>query len=60
MPPLTDGSFVGRGIADVGFEVFRIVPGDKLISLFTGSSVQLTKELAKDLFTVPTAEELFY
>jgi len=32
---------IGRGFADLGFEVFVLLPGDRLLSLFTGSTSTL-------------------
>jgi len=36
-PRLEGGMLIGRGFADLGFEVFVLQPADKLLSLFTST-----------------------
>jgi hypothetical protein len=52
------GDEVVRGYADVGFEEFLVLPGDRLCSKFTGQVTELTSEKREHLFRVPSLEEL--
>ncbi|MCB0310453.1 MAG: hypothetical protein KDD42_04420 [Bdellovibrionales bacterium] len=56
--PCEVGSIVARGFADLGYEAFRVLPGEKLISLFTGkiSSSSVTHD--RELFVVPDVDLL--
>lgn len=52
---ISPGTRVARGYADVGFEEFCVLQGNKMVSLQTG----LVSDLELDhLFVVPTVEEL--
>ena len=57
-PPLLPGQFVGRGFADLGCEIFAVVPGEKIISIFTGKVVTLTAQDRAHLFWIPSCDDL--
>ena len=52
------GSLVGRSFADLGSEVFVLLPGDKIRSLFTGEESKLDEHLASFLFAIPDPDTL--
>lgn len=56
--PLSDGMKVARGFADLGYEEFLLLPGDKLLSLYSGQVTAFPHEHANFFFEVPTADEL--
>jgi len=52
---------LGRGFADLGFEVFVLLPGGKLLSLFTGSTSTLPDAEAPDranFFAILSADQI--
>jgi hypothetical protein len=51
------GSFVGRGFADLGLELFACLPGNKLLSLMTGKQTNCMAEDHRHLFSVPTVDK---
>lgn len=55
---LKPGGFVGRGFADIGFELFSVLPGEKLLSLMTGARTQPTEPERQHLFPVPLVDDL--
>lgn len=57
-PELTVGTFVGRGFADLGFELFTYLGAGRVVSHFTGQSSQLTPLEIEKLFVVPSADDL--
>lgn len=52
------GQRISRRFADLGYEEFLLVPGDKLISLFTGQTSELPGDHRRFFFLVPTVEEM--
>lgn len=56
--PLLDevGDTIGRGFADVGSELFLVLPGEKLLSLFTGEKVNYQQADRAHYFSVPDVE----
>ena len=55
--PTKPGAFYGRGFADLGVEVFTLLPNNKLLSIFTGSSNTTWLDNEKFLFWIPSIEE---
>jgi hypothetical protein len=51
-------ALVARGFADLGYEAFSVLPGDKLLSLFTGKITPITMDEFQHLFLVPAADDL--
>lgn len=49
---------MGRGFADLGYEEFLVLPGEKLLSLFTGQVSQLNDENRRFLFPIPSVKQL--
>lgn len=56
--PFAAGMRIARGFADLGIEEFLLLPGDKLLSLCSGSTSQLPNEHRKFFFLVPSFEQL--
>lgn len=52
------GTFVGRGFADLGYEVFSLISERKMVSLFTAQVTEIGEGDQKNLFVVPSSEEL--
>ena len=57
-PRFEEGMRVARGFADLGFEEFSVVPGEKLVSLFTGSVHDLSD--SENLFVVPSCDDMVH
>ena len=55
---LGPGTVVARGFADLGFEVFSVLPSDKLLSVFTGKITSLTADEHQHLFVIPDVDDL--
>jgi hypothetical protein len=53
---LEPGDMFSRGYADLGYELFLLLPNKQAISLFSGQ--QITFKPDPNLFFVPTFEEL--
>ena len=53
---LEPGDLFSRGYADLGYELFLLLPNKQAISLFSGQ--QITFKPDPNLFFVPTFEEL--
>ena len=51
------GSLISRGFADLGFELFSVLPNDKILSLFTGQLSGLNASDTNHFFPVPTVDE---
>ena len=47
------GTRVARGFSDLGFEEFIILPGEKLLSIYTGNLSPLREEERAHFFLVP-------
>lgn len=52
------GATIGRGFADLGVEEFRVLPGNKLVSLMTGDISTVTEEARDHFFLIPTVDQL--
>jgi len=50
--------FFGRGFADLGFEVFTVVPGGKLISLFSGDTIPIDLDFKEHFFVIPSCDDI--
>ena len=57
-PSFEVGSRVGRGFADLGFEEYCILPGNRLQSLLTGTITQLVDQDKGKLFGIFSPDEL--
>lgn len=55
---LREGQCIGRGFADLGYEVFHLLPGEKLLSLYTGSVSRLEPGQRAHFFAVPDCDAL--
>ena len=55
---LEPGMKIARGFADLGFEEFLLLPGSKLLALYSGQVTQFQEEHRTFFFPVPTADEL--
>ena len=56
-PELEPGMFIGRGFADLGFELFLYLPNGKLLSLFSGQQTSVDPH-DPHLFRVCISDEL--
>lgn len=52
------GDKVARGFADLGFEEFFVLPGNRLSSTFTGEISQLKEGDEKHLFLIPDIDQV--
>ena len=57
-PDISEGDRVARGFADLGFEEFVVLPGTRILSLFTGQVTSLHGEHRKFFFVIPTFEQV--
>lgn len=57
-PSFEIGSRVGRGFADLGFEEYCILPGNRLQSLLTGTITPLVDQDKGKLFGIFSPDEL--
>ena len=57
-PRLDPGCMIGRGFADLGFEVFAVLAAQQLLSLFTGNVSTMQPADLAHLFSVPDVDEL--
>lgn len=57
-PNFEIGTRVGRGFADLGFEEYCILPGNRLQSLLTGTITQLAEHEKDKLFGIYSADDL--
>jgi len=57
-PTWRPGDRVARGFADLGYEEFLVLPGDKLLSLISGTLAACSVEGRAHFFPVPTVDEL--
>jgi len=55
---LDPGNLVVRGFADLGYEVFQVLPGEKLLSLYTGAKSELQADQRDHFFQLLTCDEL--
>lgn len=52
-PDFSVGNVVGRGFADLGVELFEILPGDKILSIYTGKVANFAPEDRDRFFEIP-------
>ena len=52
------GDRVARGFADLGYEEFCMLPGNKMVSLYNGKVSDLSEDHRRFFFLVPTVEQL--
>jgi hypothetical protein len=57
-PSFEIGTRVGRGFADLGYEEYCILPGNRLQSLLTGTITPLAEHEKEKLFGVFSADDL--
>lgn len=50
------GDVIGRGFADIGYELFVVLPGERILSLLTGEKSHLQPADEQHYFSVPTAD----
>jgi hypothetical protein len=55
-PDFSVGNVVGRGFADLGVELFEILPADKILSLYTGKLANFAPEDRDRFFQVPSVD----
>lgn len=56
-PRFEVGDVVARGFADLGFEEFQVLPGDKVLSLTAGTVSPLPHDHIHHFFWVPSVDE---
>ncbi|MBX7145068.1 MAG: hypothetical protein K1X79_11500 [Oligoflexia bacterium] len=52
------GASVARGFADVGEEEFIVLPGNKLLSAYTGKLSEIDSDNVAFFFVLPTVDEM--
>lgn len=52
------GVHLGRGFADLGYEEFCLLPGNKIISLINGKIADLPLEEQKHFYVIPTNQQV--
>lgn len=52
------GSRLGRGFADIGFEEFVLLTGERILSLFTGAISSLDEVRKEHIFEILNADQL--
>lgn len=52
------GQQIARGFADLGYELFCLLPNNKTTSLFTGEKADFSEDHKEFFFVVPTKDEL--
>ena len=55
---IEEGAHIARGFADLGYEEFLILPGQKLLSLFTGVINNFPEDDRHSFFLVPSTKDL--
>lgn len=55
---LEPGMKIARGFADLGYEEFLLLPGERLLALYSGQVTALQDEHRKFFFHVPTPDEM--
>ena len=55
---MAPGEMVGRGFADIGYEAFSVLTGDRVVSLFTGEVKQIQESELSHFFSVPNVDQL--
>lgn len=57
-PNFAIGSRLGRGFADLGFEEYLVLSGDRLASLLTGTIAQIQEHEKGKLFSILSVDEI--
>lgn len=57
-PRFETGSVVARGFADLGYEEFLILPGERLLSLMSGTITVMPEEHRHFFIAVPSESDL--
>ena len=52
------GKKVARGFADLGYEEFYLLPGEKIVSVFTGSVAPFDDQAGEHFFVIPSSADL--
>ena len=58
IPRFEVGERVGRGFADLGAEEFQIIGSNRIVSLFTGHTSELTADQRRFFFLIPDVDQL--
>ena len=53
-----EGMKIARGFADLGYEEFLLLPGGKLLALYSGQVTQFPEEHRRFFFEVPTPDQV--
>lgn len=56
-PRFEVGDVVARGFADLGFEEFQVLPGNKVLSLTAGTASPLPHDHLHHFFWIPSVDE---
>ncbi len=56
--PFKAGNLIARGFADVGYEVFCLLPNHRAVSLFTGEQIAFDAAESRHFFSVPDCDLL--
>jgi hypothetical protein len=56
-PRFEPGDVVARGFADLGFEEFQVLPGQRLLSLTAGTTTPLPTDHRGHFFWIPSVDE---
>ncbi len=56
-PRFEVGDVVARGFADLGFEEFQVLPGNKVLSLTAGTVSSLPQDHLHHFFWIPSVDE---
>lgn len=56
-PRFEPGDVVARGFADLGFEEFQVLPGERLLSLTAGTTTALPADHRGHFFWIPSTDE---
>ncbi len=57
-PRFEVGEIIGREFADLGAELFEVLPGERMLSLYTGKITTLANDDRDKLFLVPDCDRL--
>jgi hypothetical protein len=55
---LSPGTKIARGFADLGYEEFLLLNGNKLLALYSGQVTQFPDEHRRFFFEVPTPDDI--
>jgi hypothetical protein len=57
-PKFQEGMLIGRGFADLGYEAFLLLPGKKILSLFTAQVTPFPEEHRHFFFVIPSVDDV--